>query len=87
MKRVINQELHLRQLTIEEAIFKLDHFLNDAFLASLSQVRIVHGKGTGSLRQAIHEELSKHPLVKSFRLGDFGEGGAGVTIVDLASRT
>ncbi len=87
MNQKIIHELHLRRLPVDEAIFKLDHFLNSAFLLGLPQVRIVHGKGTGILRQVVHEELSKHPLVKSFRLGDFCEGGAGVTVVELLSRT
>ena len=83
----LSPELHLRRLTVNEAIFELDRFLNTAFVSGLPQVRIVHGKGTGTLRQAVHKELSKHPLVSSYRLGDFGEGGAGVTIVELLNRT
>jgi len=77
-------EIHLRQLTVDEALLKLDQYLNDAFMAGLYQVRVVHGKGTGTLRQAVREALAKHPLVKSYRPGDYGEGGAGVTIVELA---
>ena len=76
-------EVHLRRLTVDEALFKLDKYLNDAFMAGLWQVRVVHGKGTGTLRQAIHRALVKHPLVKSYRLGGYIEGGAGVTIVNL----
>ena len=79
-------EIHLRQLTVDEALLKLDQYLNDAFMAGLYQVRVVHGKGTGTLRQAVRKELVRHPLVKSYRSGDYGEGGAGVTIVELASR-
>ena len=81
----VDRELHLRHLTIDKALFRLDQYLNDAFMAGLPFVRIVHGKGTGTLRQAVHEALAKHPLVKSFRLGDYGEGDYGVTIVELAS--
>ncbi|HEX75995.1 MAG TPA: hypothetical protein G4O12_05345 [Dehalococcoidia bacterium] len=81
----VGSELRLRRLTVDEALPKLDHYLNGAFLAGLTSVRIVHGKGTGTLRQAVGEELAKHPLVKSFRPGDYGEGGAGVTIVELAN--
>lgn len=81
----VNPELHLRRLTLDEALPKLDHYLNAAFMANLPYVRIVHGKGTGIMRQAVHNVLSKHPLVKSFRLGGYGEGGVGVTIVELAS--
>ena len=79
-------EIHLRQLTVDEARLKLDQYLNDAFMAGLYQVRVVHGKGTGALRQAVREELARHLLVKSYRPGDYGEGGAGVTIVELASK-
>jgi len=82
----LSPELHLRRLTLDEALPKLDHYLNAAFMAGLISVRIVHGKGTGAMRQAVHDTLKRHPLVKSFRLGGWGEGGAGVTIVDLASR-
>ena len=77
-------EVHLRQLTVDEALLKLDKYLNDAFMTGLYQVRIIHGKGTGTLRRVIQEQLSSHPLVKSYRLGGYGEGGAGVTIVELA---
>jgi len=79
-------ELHLRRLTVDEALLKLDKYLNDAFMAGLYQVRIIHGKGTGTLRQVVREELVKHPLVKSYRHGGYGEGGAGVTVVELVSK-
>jgi DNA mismatch repair protein MutS2 len=79
-------ELHLRRLTVDEALIKLDRYLNDAFMAGLSQVRIIHGKGTGTLRQAVREQLAKHPLVQSYRPAGYGEGGAGVTIAELAQR-
>ena len=84
--KAVDKELHLRHLTVDEALFRLDRYLNDAFMADLPSVRIVHGKGTGTLRQAVHNLLDKHPLVKSYRLGDYGEGDYGVTIVELASR-
>ncbi len=84
--KAVDRELHLRHLTVDEALFRLDQYLNDAFMAGLPSVRIVHGKGIGTLRQAVHEVLAKHPLVKSFRLGDYGEGDYGVTIVELVSR-
>ena len=77
-------EVHLRQLTVDEALLKLDKYLNDAFMTGLYQVRVIHGKGTGTLRQVVREQLAKHPLVKSYRPGGYGEGGAGVTIVELA---
>ena len=79
-------ELHLRRLTVDEALLKLNQYLDDAFMAGLWQVRIVHGKGTGTLRQVVRTELDRHPLVKSYRPGGYGEGGAGVTIVELASK-
>ncbi len=79
-------EIHLRRLTIDEASLRLDQYLDDAFMAGLYQVRVIHGKGTGTLRQAVREQLGKHPLVKSYRLGGYGEGGAGVTIVELARK-
>ncbi len=84
--KAVDRELHLRHLTVDEALFRLDQYLNDAFMAGLPSVRIVHGKGTGTLRQAVHEVLAKHPLVKSFRPGDYGEGDYGVTVVELVSR-
>ncbi|HUS04512.1 MAG TPA: Smr/MutS family protein [Dehalococcoidia bacterium] len=84
--KAVDRELRVRHLTVDEASFRLDQYLNDAFMAGLPFVRIVHGKGTGTLRQAVHKVLAKHPLVKSFRLGDYGEGDYGVTIVELAHR-
>ena len=77
-------ELHLRHLTVDEALPKLDKYLDDAFMSGLYQVRVVHGKGAGTLRRIVREQLAKHPLVKSYRPGDYGEGGTGVTIVELA---
>ena len=79
-------ELHLRRLTVDKALIKLDQYLNDVFMAGLYQVKIIHGKGTGTLRQIVRDKLSKHPLVSSYRPGGYGEGGAGVTIVELAQR-
>lgn len=84
--KAVDKELSLRHLTVDEALFRLDQYLNDAFVAGLPCVRIVHGKGTGTLRQSVHEALAKHPLVKSFHFGDYGEGDYGVTIVELATR-
>ena len=79
-------EVRLRHLTVDEALPKLDQYLHDAFMAGLYQVRIIHGKGTGTLRRVVREQLDKHPLVKSYRLGDYGEGGDGVTIVQFAEK-
>ena len=77
-------EIHLRRLTVDEALFRLDRYLNDAFLAGLPTVRVIHGKGTGTLRYAVRELLKEHPLVESFRPAGFGEGGGGVTVAELA---
>lgn len=85
-KATITDEIRLRQLTVDEALFRLDQYLHDAFMAGLIQVRVVHGKGTGTLRQAIQRVLAEHPLIKSYRTGDYGEGGIGVTIVQLADK-
>jgi len=85
--KAVDRELRLRRLTVDEALFRLDQYLNDAFMAGLPFVRIIHGKGTGTLRRAVHDVLAKHPLVESFRLADYGEGDYGVTIVDLAHRS
>ena len=79
----ISAELNLLGLTTDEALNALDKYLDDARMSHLSSVRIVHGKGTGALRKAVHNYLRKQKWVKSYRLGDFGEGDAGVTIVRL----
>jgi DNA mismatch repair protein MutS2 len=83
--KAVDRELRIRRLTIDDALWRLDQYLNDAFMAGLSSVRIVHGKGTGKLRHAVHESLARHPLVKSYRLADYGEGDYGVTLVELAN--
>ncbi len=77
-------ELDLRGLRVEEVSPQLDKYLDDAFLAGMPFVRIVHGKGTGALRQAVRQQLRDHPLVRSHRSGEQGEGGSGVTIAYLA---
>lgn len=76
-------EINVIGLNVEEAIFVVDKFLDDAYLAKLETVRIVHGKGTGKLRKGIQQFLKSHPQVKSYRIGTFGEGEMGVTIVEL----
>lgn len=76
-------EINLLGKTVDEAVAELDKYLDDASLAHLISVRIVHGKGTGALRQGIHKYLKRQKHVKSFRLGAFGEGDAGVTIAEL----
>lgn len=79
-------ELDLRGLTVDEMLIELDRYLDTAYLAGLPFVRIIHGKGTGALRQAVRDELRGHALVNSFRSGDNSEGGEGVTVANLAQR-
>ncbi len=79
----VSPEINLLGKTVDEAVAALDKYLDDAALAHLSSVRIVHGKGTGALRAGIHNYLRRQKHVKSFRLGAFGEGDAGVTIAEL----
>ncbi len=79
----IKTELDLRGFTVEEALMEADLFIDDCVLSNVSMLSIIHGKGTGALRTAIHQHLRKHPSVRSFRLGVYGEGETGVTIVEL----
>ncbi len=76
-------QLDLRGRRVEEVLPDVDRYLNDAYLAGMPFVRLLHGKGTGALRQAIRQDLSRHPLVKSFASAEASEGGDGVTIVNL----
>ncbi|HUU54647.1 MAG TPA: endonuclease MutS2 [Armatimonadota bacterium] len=82
----VPMELHLRGLRAEAAVYELDHYLDRAAVARHEKVRIVHGKGTGAVRAAVHERLKDHPLVKSYRLAEVGEGDTGVTVVELGER-
>lgn len=79
----ITTEIKLLGMTVDEAIPALEKYLDDAFLSGIAIVRVVHGKGTGALRKGVHEYLKSNPHVASFRLGVYGEGDAGVTIVEL----
>lgn len=79
----VGVEINLLGKTVDEAVAELDKYLDDAYLAHLPSVRIVHGKGTGALRKGVHQYLRRQKHVKSFRLGEFGEGDAGVTIVEF----
>lgn len=79
----ISAEINLIGMTSDEAIVELDKYLDDAYLAHLSPVRIVHGKGSGVLRKAVHQYLRRQKHVASYRLGEYGEGDAGVTIVEF----
>ena len=77
----VSSEINLLGCTVDEAIAKLDKYLDDAYLAHLPSVRVVHGKGTGALRNAVQSHLKRLKYVKEYRLGEYGEGDAGVTIV------
>lgn len=79
----VSMEIKLLGLTVDEAIARLDKYLDDAYLAHLKSVRVVHGKGTGALRKGIHQFLRRQKHVESFHLAEFGEGDAGVTIVEF----
>jgi DNA mismatch repair protein MutS2 len=79
----VGMELDIRGASVEEMLPRLEKYLDDAYLGMLPWVRIIHGKGTGVLRAAVRKELSKHPLVKSFREGEPSEGGDGVTVATL----
>ncbi|MCM0650604.1 endonuclease MutS2 [Clostridium swellfunianum] len=79
----VSSSIDLRGMDSEEAVYNTDKYLDDAYRAGLGEVTIVHGKGTGILRQAINDMLKRHPHVKSYRLGNYGEGGTGATVVEL----
>ena len=79
----VSPEINLIGKTVDEALMELDKYLDDAYLAHLKTVRIVHGKGTGALRKAVQNHLKKQKYVKSYHLGEFGEGDAGVTIAEF----
>ena len=79
----ISTEINLLGKTVDEAVAELDKYLDDAYIAHMKSVRIVHGKGTGALRKGVHNYLKRQKHVASFRLGEFGEGDAGVTLVEF----
>ena len=79
----VKTELNLQGKTVSEALEETDKYLDDAFLAGLARLRIIHGKGTGALRTAIHDLLREHPLASSFQVAPLNEGGEGATIVTL----
>ena len=83
MAMTASQELHLRQMRAEQAVEKLDRFLDDAVLAGLPTVRIVHGKGEGVLRKITRETLKRHPHVGRFDDADAAAGGQGVTVAEI----
>jgi DNA mismatch repair protein MutS2 len=82
----VGLELDIRGASVEEMLPRLEKYLDDAYLGLMPWVRIIHGKGTGVLRAAVRKELSKHPLVKSFREGEAGEGGDGVTVATMVGQ-
>lgn len=77
----VHQEVNLIGMTVDEAMPVLNKYLDDAYLAHMTQVTVIHGRGTGALRKAVHQQLARLKYVKSYRLGEFGEGDMGVTIV------
>ncbi|MEG6617064.1 endonuclease MutS2 [Peptococcaceae bacterium 1198_IL3148] len=79
----ISPNLDMRGMTADEGLLEMEKYLDDAYIAGLKQVNLIHGKGTGALRAAVHRELKDNPRVKKFRLGELSEGGAGVTVVEL----
>ena len=79
----VSSSIDLRGQTVDEAMYNLDKYLDDAFLAGLGMVTVIHGKGTGALREGIHSQLKSHPYVKNMRVGNYNEGGSGVTIVEI----
>ncbi|MEW6511918.1 MAG: endonuclease MutS2 [Bacteroidota bacterium] len=83
LQRPLHQDLDVRGMTGEEATPLIDKFIDDAVLAGLHRIDIIHGKGTGALRKKVTEFLSNHPRVKSFRMAEWNEGGAGATVVEL----
>lgn len=81
--RAVTAEIDLRGQMTDEGILELDRFIDDAVMQNTDRITVIHGKGTGALRQAVHQFLRSHPSVKSYRLGVYGEGENGVTIVEL----
>lgn len=81
---IVDSELDLHRHTVDEALPKLNDYIYNSFMLGMTAVRINHGRGTGVLRRVVHSELKINTLVKSFRAGGYGEGGDGVTIVELA---
>ncbi|MBR3843047.1 MAG: Smr/MutS family protein [Christensenellaceae bacterium] len=82
-QKSISLSVNLQGMNVEDALIELNQYLDDAFLSGLKEVSVVHGKGSGILRSNVHTFLRKHPHVENFRLGKYGEGETGVTIVTL----
>jgi len=81
--KFISPEINVIGQNVDDAIYVIDKYLDNCVISGISPIRVVHGKGTGKLREGVHQYLKKHPHVKSFRLGTFGEGEMGVTVVEL----
>ena len=81
----LSPEIHLRGMTVEEALESLERYMDKAVIAGLGQIYVIHGKGTGTLRRVLSDYLRKHREVDSLQLGNWNEGGAGVTVVKLKS--
>lgn len=79
----ISSELDLRGYNIEEAIYEIEKFIDDAYIVGIKEIRLIHGKGTGVLRQGVQNYLKKNKYVKSYRIGSYSEGGTGVTVVEI----
>ena len=82
-ERQVESELDLRGMASDEAVMEVERFIDNALLSGIETVRIIHGKGTGVLRKAVHDELKRNKSVRTYRLGVFGEGESGVTIAEL----
>ena len=82
-ERSATSEVDLRGETVEEALMDLDMFIDNAVMTGIHQINIIHGKGTGALRAAVQQHLKRHPSVRTYRLGVYGEGETGVTIAEL----
>ena len=85
-KTTASLETDVRGMTLDEAILVVDKFIDDSYISGLHEVTIIHGKGTGVLRAGISDFLRKHPTVKTYRAGRFGEGEMGVTVVTLKDK-
>ncbi len=81
--RSASMECDLRGMTVDEALLTLDSFIDNAILTHVHQITIIHGKGTGALRAAVQAHLKQHKAIRTFRLGVYGEGEAGVTVAEL----
>src|SRR3712207_9513106 len=81
--KMVPSSIDLRGMDSQEAIYTTDKYLDEACMAGLGAVTVIHGKGTGVLRKSIHDMLKRHPHAKNYRLGEYGEGGTGVTVVEI----